>query len=110
VKGYDDGIALNIFEAIPEGFEKGEVEFVHYGVLFRLIDVPDDDLIVHSQCMWDHPWSQMLLPITVDFFESYFSETTNNDACELGIKLKSHHHADGYEGVRVTVELLDYLT
>lgn len=112
MKAYDGGIALDIFEAIPAGFTDGLAEFKHNGVEFLIRDIHGQygsNLTVIARCSMEHSWSEVLFAITKDFLELYFSETTNNDACEIRITEKSAHHGD-FEGIRVEAELLDYLT
>lgn len=109
MKGYDEGIALDFFNAMP-GDTVGSAEYEHNHVKVLIADTPDR-LSVTTECSHDHPWSEVLFAITRDFLELYFSETTNSDACEITITEKSGHFVDDpQDRVVVRAELLDYLS
>jgi hypothetical protein len=105
--------ALDIYEAIPlSGLElvPSRPTLIHNDIEVRIHDDYPTELSVRLTAPINHPESERLFELAKDLLETYLSETTNNDACEVRLTEKSAHHDEGPDRVEVLAELLDWLT
>jgi hypothetical protein len=101
---------LALYEAIPANFERGKTSYIHNDIAVTIHDNYPDELAIDLAMSMNHELSNHAVQIAQDFLETYLSETTNNDACEMDFHLKILRDPAEQRPVTVKAILKDWLT